>query len=302
MSENNLKQLIQTGTPQQIIKNEQVAKKFMHIYAVVNGIKDPARANAFYEAEMFHFLKIVNDSSNIASCTKLSLYGIFMDVAVSGLSFDPSMKHLYIVPFKTNVGTKDNPKWEKRAALQISGYGELLLRQLQGQIKYADNPVIVYEGDEFKYGSKNGSVVLEHMAVLPRKSQNMVACYIKITRHDDTVDYKVMTFDELMSLKKFSKEPNSLAWNAGIAGMFQAKAIKHAFKNYPKLRTGNFTKLESETIDTPITEEETEINYDIEDMSTTEVIAQDTAAMQPPPQEKPKPQPETVVFTEDDDF
>lgn len=235
--------------PSHLIRSEAVSKQFTTLYAKIHGIKNMAKAQAFCEAEQHHFLKIINDNPKIASCTKLSLYGIFMDVAVSGLSFDPTMRHLYIVPFNTNVGTRDNPKWENRAALQISGQGELLLRMMQGQVKYADNPVIVYEGDEFKYGTRDGKLVLDHVACIPRKSNNIIACYLRITRHDDTVDYKVMTNEDIQQLRKFSKDPNSVAWTTGIAGMVQAKTIKHAFKSYPKLRVGEFSKMESETIE-----------------------------------------------------
>ncbi len=262
-TKNQLMQLIQTATPSQLISSEAVGDRFKNLYAVIHGIKNPARAAAFYQAEQFHFLKLVNDNKNLRECTKLSLYGVFMDVAVNGLSFDPSMKHLYIVPYNVNVGTKQAPKWEKRAALQISGYGELLLRTIQGQIKYADNPVIVYEGDEFKFGSRDGKIILDHVAVIPRKSDTIVACYLKITRHDDTVDYKVMTWADICQLRKFSKDENSLAWTTGIAGMVQAKTIKHAFKNYPKIRVGEFSKLESETIDTDVEDQTEGIDYGI---------------------------------------
>ena len=244
-----LMQLINTATPSQLIDSDQVADRFKELYQVVHGIKDPRVADAFYTAEKFHFLKLVNDNGNLQSCTKLSLYGIFMDVAVSGLSFDPSMKHLYIVPYNVNVGTNENKRWEKRAALQISGYGELLLRQLQGQVKYVDNPVIVYEGDEFRFGTRDGKTLVEHMATIPRRTDNIIAAYICITRHDDTRDYKVMTMEDIQKLRKFSKDPNSKAWTDGLSGMVIAKTIKHAFKNYPKVRMGKFTELASDTVE-----------------------------------------------------
>ena len=120
-NQNNLMQVITTSSPSQLINHPLVADRFKSLYQTIHGIKDPAIAESFLKAEQFHFLKLVNDSANLKACTPLSLYGVFMDVAVSGLSFDPSMKHLYIVPFNTNVGTRDQPKWEKRAALQISG-------------------------------------------------------------------------------------------------------------------------------------------------------------------------------------
>lgn len=233
----------------QLVKSREVRSQFVNLYAKIHGITNLAKAQAFCEAETYHFLKIVNDSKELSACTKLSLYGVFMDVAVSGLSFDPTMRHCYVVSFNTNVGTKENKKWEKRANLMISGQGELILRTMQGQVKYADNPVLVYEGDKFEYGTWDGKVRLNHVAVIPRKSEQIIACYIKITRHDDTTDYKVLTMDELMNLRKFSKDPNSLAWTSGLAGMMQAKTIKHAFKSYPKVRVGSFSKQESEVVD-----------------------------------------------------
>src|SRR5690606_20361129 len=114
--------------------------------------------------------------------------------------------------------TRDNPQWEKRAALQISGYGELLLRTLQGQIKYADNPVLVYEGDEFQFGTRDGKTILNHVACIPRKTDNIIAAYIKITRYDDTFDYKVMAMEDVRKIQKFSKDPKSKAWTDGLAG------------------------------------------------------------------------------------
>lgn len=288
-----LMQLITNASASQLLDSPLVADRFKELYQKIHGIRDTTVADAFYTAEKFHFLKIVNDSTNIAACTKLSLYGIFMDVAVSGLSFDPSMKHLYIVPYNTNVGTKDAPRWEKRAALQISGYGELLLRQIQGQVKYADNPVIVYDCDEFKFGSRNGSTILDHVALIPRKEDaKIVACYIKITRHDNSIDYKVMTMEDLLALKKFSKDPNSLAWTSGLAGMMHSKTIKHAFKNYPKLRVGEFSQLQSEVIDTETGEVTSSIiDYGFAESTPIAIESAPVGGQIPQVQEIPEPLP-----------
>ncbi|MFB6453749.1 recombinase RecT [Chitinophaga sp. Hz27] len=238
-----------------VIENILVSERFIELYQVVNGIRHRRTAEAFYETEKYHFLKLVQGNDNLQQCTKLSLYGVFMDVAVSGLSFDPTMKHVYIVPYNVNSGTKNEPVWEKRASLQISGYGELLLRTLQGQVKYTDSPVVVYEGDHFKYGNMNGQSILEHVATIPRTSNNIIAAYIRIVRHDDTADYKVMAREDIDRLKKFSKDPNSKAWTDGFHGMVEAKIIKHAFKNYPKVRVGEFTKLSSDIVDAEPTPE-----------------------------------------------
>lgn len=251
MEQNNklsLVEKLQAATPSHLVTLPEVADRFKNIYMVMNG-GNAAVANTKYEAEKFHFMKLIQDKKDLQQCTKLSLYGVFLDMAVNGLSFDPGQKHAYVVSFNTNVGTKNDPKWEKRATLMISGYGELHMRTRQGQIKYADNPVLVYEGDEFRYGTKDGKVFLDHVATFPRKSDNIIACYLRIERNDGSVDYKVFGIDEVLKLKAFSKDPNSLAWTSGLPGMIQAKTIKHAFKSYPRMRLGEFSQLHSAIID-----------------------------------------------------
>lgn len=242
---------IESASAAQLANIPEVADRFKHIYSVIHG-RDTDKATLKYEAEKFHFMKLLQDKPELQQCSKLSLYGCFLDMAVNGLSFDPSMKHAYVVSFNTNVGNKQQPKWEKRAVLMISGYGELQMRQRQGQIKYADNPIIVYEGDEFRHGTKDGKVFLEHIAAFPRKSDSIIACYVRLERNDGSVDYKVLSIEEIMKLRNFSKDPNSKAWTDGLPGMVQAKTIKHAFRSYPKMRLGDFSQLQSQIIDEEI--------------------------------------------------
>lgn len=242
-------QQLNEATASQIVNIPVVAERFKNLYVTFNG-KDSKR---FYEAEKFHFAKIIQDNPKIAACTKLSLYGCFLDMAVSGLSFDPAMKHAYITPQGVNIGTKQSPVWEQRAQVRISGIGELVIREKQGQIKYADNPVLVYEGDKFMTGTKDNALYISHEVAHPRKPDAaIIACYLRITRADDSVDYKVITMPEVEKLRKFSKDPDSKAWTDGLPGMVQAKCVKHAFRTYPKIRMiGNtkFTELASKAID-----------------------------------------------------
>lgn len=247
----NILQKINGSTPALLATIPEVADRFKSIYSVMNG-KDIEKAAAKYEAEKFHFQKSIQDKPELQQCTKLSLYGCFLDMAVNGLSFDPTMKHAYMVSFNINVGTKDSPKWEKRAQLMISGYGELHMRVLQKQVKCADNPILVYEGDKFVHGTRNGHVLLEHEAVHPRKADaEIIACYLRIERTDGTIDYKVLGINEVMNFKHYSKSPNGDAWNKdkGLPGMIQAKTLKHAFKSYPKMRLGEFSQLVTNIVD-----------------------------------------------------
>lgn len=255
-------QKIENATPSGVVTLPEVADRFQQLYRVMNG-RDKEAAQIKYEAEKFHFMKILQEKPELQQCTKLSLYGAFLDMAVSGLSFDPALKHGYLVSFNIKNGTdaKGNDIWEKRASVQISGPGELIIRVQQKQIKYADNPVLVYEGDEFSRGVRDNVPFLNHTAVIPRKSNTIIACYVRLERLDGSTDYKVMDIADIMRLKEFSKQQNSLGWSEkGLPGMVETKTIKHAFRSYPKMKLGQFTRLESDIIDP---EDKFEIDYGI---------------------------------------
>lgn len=271
----------------------EVGDKFKHLYQVMHGVNN---GSVFYESEKFHFAKLIQENKSLQECSKLSLYGVFMDVAVSGLSFDPNAKQVYIVPFNTNIGTKNSPKWEKRASLMISGYGELALRIKQKQVLHVDNPVLVYEGDEFVTGTRGGGFYLEHKSVIPRKSDNIIACYLRIVRVDGSIDYSYLSMEEIQALRKFSKDPNSKAWTDGLPGMVKSKTIKHAFKTYPKIKIGDYSQQETNTIEAEVVEEKP-IDYGIgEDNQTEEAeVLNDESFM------AQTEKVETVTF-EDDDF
>lgn len=295
-----IKQL-EAARPAQIVDLPEVADRFKKLYLTFNG-KDGGR---HYEAEKFHFAKTLQEKPALQQCTKLSLYGCFLDMAVHGLSFDPSMKHAYLVPYNHKVkGPNGVETWEKRAQLQISGQGELLMRANSGQIKYADNPILVYDGDMFRFGTRNEKVFVEHEAAFPRQTDNIIACYIKIVRNDDSVDYKVISMEEVAKLRKFSKDPNSTAWTDGLPGMVQAKCIKHAFRSYPKMRSlarAQFSALASETIDQEEDGAAPGDIYGIEDPAGNDLPASQPTVIIPSkePGSKPAKQP---VIVDDDSF
>ena len=132
---------------------------------------------------------------------RLSLYGAFMDLSIQGLSLDPSRKLAYLMLDNVNVGTKENQKWEKRAKLQISPYGELYLRQEYGQIREVDNPEVVFEGEKFsKVTGKEGTIVY-HEITYPRPTTRIIACYIRMVKHNGSIDYYIMDLPMMERLR-----------------------------------------------------------------------------------------------------
>lgn len=246
--------------PGEMISAESTAERFVQLFNKVHGTEKGAN---IYEQERFHFMKLIQEKNDLQQCDTISLYGCFLDTAVDGLSLDPSRKLTYIIPENVNVGTKDSPKWIKRARRVISPYGELALRQKYGQIKYADDPVIVYAGDKFSPGTDaTGKKFVSYEAKIPNDSNEIIGGFIRIVRVDGSVDFYWMTNRDIVRLKGYSERKNRGTANALYSssstgsidpGFFAAKLIKHAFKSFPKIQIGG-TMTKIEDVEEPIIE------------------------------------------------
>lgn len=256
-----------------------VRDKFIDIY---NTLWGTGTGEAAYERESRFFNRLLSDNADLQKGTHFSLFTAFIDLAVCGLSLEPGARALcYLIgrnqktspkldahgrPMKDSKGYPVY-NWEGRVVLTVSAYGELVLRERSGQIRHADNPVLVYEGDEFSFSDKGGRKEVEYVCHLPHTGKRIVACYLRITRADGSVDYSVMTEEDWVRLAQYSARQNRSGANAlygvdqkGIVnidpGFLMAKCIKHAFKTYPKVRVGRGTELQSQQTE----EQEIEIN------------------------------------------
>lgn len=269
--------------PMAIVTDQRVRDKFIQIYDTMWAPSTDVTGEAAYERESRSFNRILGEKEDIRkTCTRFSIFTSFLDIAISGLSVEPGTRaQAYLLARKVAVG-KDpqNPQrniYQTMCVLTVSGYGEMVLRARCGQIRHADNPVIVYAEDSFEFGEHNGSKFVNYTCRLPHTSGNIVAAFMKITRNDGTIDYAVLLPADWQRLANYSARQNRYYdKNAGRyvdgkandlysanggqidTGFLAAKLIKHAFKAYPKARVGRGTQLESQQV-----EEQPEITDDI---------------------------------------
>ncbi len=252
--------------PMEVVKDDLVRQRFIDLYGALWG---EANAEAAYEREAIHFNRLLADSAYLKACTPVSIFIAFIDLAVCGLSVEPGVRALaYLQPRGFKTGAKDgNNKdvYEQRCTLTISGYGELIQRTRAGQIRHADNPVIVYEGDGFSFTDHNGTKSVEYTLNINHNPQKPVACFMRITRADGSIDYAVLLEEDWRRLAGYSGRANK-KWDNNIkeyvetpnalyvsgeggridSGFLMAKCIKHAFKTYPKMRIGRGTTYEAD--------------------------------------------------------
>lgn len=263
--------------PTEIVRNDNVRDKFIQIYEAMWTPSTGTSGESAYERESRNFNRLLSEKEDVRKkCSKFSLFTAFLDVAISGLSLDPGTRaQAYLLARSVAVetvyegGQKKN-RYETQCVLTVSGYGELVLRARCGQIRHADNPVIVYQEDSFEFGECNGQKFVNYTCRLPHTSGAIVACFMKITRADGSIDYSVMLPEDWMRLSSYSARQNSKynnqthQWEDGRAnalytaaggqidpGFLIAKCIKHAFKSYPKARVGRGTQLESQQTEEP---------------------------------------------------
>lgn len=293
-------------TPLQILENDKVEQKFITMF---NGIHGSDRGELIYNKEKVNYQKLISENSELATCSKISIYTSFLDIAVNGLSLDNTggKSHCYLIPRNVKSGRKDQQGkdiYEKRVTVSVTGYGELTMRMRAGQIKYADNPVVVFDGDTFiPELDINGAKKITYQAKVPRPATaRVIGAFIRIIRTDNSIDYQWLLEGDIVRLSHYSAKNNSYwdnttrqrvignanelftSFNGSIdPGFLEAKMIKHAFDAYPKVMTGRSTVFEAEIAEEPV------IDYGIEETEAEEVkdttiaFGEDSTDQTPPP-------------------
>lgn len=268
--------------PLDIVTNDIVRQRFIQIYDTLWG-----NGEAAYERESSFFNRILSDDEKLQRATRFSIFTSFIDLAISGLSLEPGAKALcYLQGRNHKIGVDQNNKniYEGRMVLTVSGYGELVMRARCGQIRYADNPVIVYDGDEFSFSDGSDGKKLNYVCNISHDTSKIRACYLRITRADGSIDFSVMLEEDWKRLQGYSERNNKRwdnsrrQWVPGEAnelygaktgkidtGFLMAKCIKHAFRTYPKVRIGKYTAMESEQIDNIQRQQEIDDFYGVAD-------------------------------------
>lgn len=295
--------------PLDIARHPIVKERFIQIHETLWG-----NGEAAYERESIYFNKALRDNDNgkLQKATPFSIFTAFIDLAVCGLSLEPGTRALaYLMGRNVNIGTREQARWEGRCVLTVSAYGELVMRTRAGQIRHADNPVLVYDNDEFSFRDTDGRKSVSYTCNLPHTGHNITACYLRITRADGSIDYSVMFPEDWCRLAGYSQKQNRGRANElygmdgnGIVhidpGFLMAKCIKHAFKSYPKVRIGRGTELQSQQIDEQPQLSDEDI-YGV-DPDTGEIKEPSAPVPQPFGDPDPAPQGVTVATDEEEGF
>ena len=249
--------------------------KFIEVYSQKFGAET---AEAFYEEQRGYFLNELTSGPYkqlLQDAKGSSIYFAFLFLAINNLSLEKGLSTTcYLECRRIKVGERVDEKsgkkvniYESNAVITVTGYGEIILRQRAGQIRSVDNPKVVYDCDSFRFGERDGRSYVEYEKAIPRPSgAKVIACYVRIIKKDNSVDYFVLDTDEILRLKQYSgkanqywdnekrmfvQRPNALYGKQTDGsdidtGFLKSKTVKHAFKGYPKLSIGYGGALEAD--------------------------------------------------------
>ena len=244
--------------PVKLPEHEKVREQWVSTFSKIHRI-DIETASTICDRETIYWKKSLSVDDKLKSCSKLSLYSAFLELAVNGLSLQPGSKsECFLEPRGTKSG-KDQigqDVYIQLCFLRITAYGELNMRIMSGQIVRIKNPIVLYDGDHFQPLTDNrGQLIIEYKPVIPRKSNKIYGCWVCIELPGGSLDFKWLLIDDIDRLKKYSTpkyanaKPNALyaSENGGIdPGFLEAKTIKHAMRAYTKLRVGENVAMDDE--------------------------------------------------------
>lgn len=248
-------------TPLKFVEDDKVRQSFINTLSKIHK-KSLDEAEMIYEKESLYIKKAISGNEKLQKCTIISLYSVFTEIAIQGISIQPGQKsEAYLEARNVNIGTKQSPNYIATCTLAITAYGELNMRIKAGQIIRMKNPIVLYEGDHFQpLTNQRGELYIDYKPAIPRKSNKIYGAWVCIELPGNSLDFKWLLEDDIERLKNYSvpkfgnERGNANALytsnNGGIdPGFLEAKTIKHAMRSYTKLRVSDVAKFDDETDD-----------------------------------------------------
>lgn len=170
-----------------------------------------------------------SQGGRLSECTPRSL--VLTIVQASALGLELGTADAYVIPYR------NKKTGELEATLSIGFQGMIKLAKRSGEVDTLKAEV-VYEGEPFVVhsSSDNTRFGYDHSISFPRSKKPIIAVYVRIVRHDGSIDYEVMDADEIEQVKKASRAKMggklSPAWSEWEGEMAKKAVIRRALKRY----------------------------------------------------------------------
>jgi recombinational DNA repair protein RecT len=187
-----------------------------------------------FAQEKLFFLAMVKRNKDLQEATLESLAEAFRQAASVGLSFNPQLAHVYLIPRKAQRGNPNSPI----IAYASPGYRGLLhLAITGGAIKYG-RAEVVYERDHFRFFGPTrepefiaGGASTTNSLTAMRGARVGVFCHAKTLDGESFAD--MMDAAAVEAVRKRSEFPDSLMWKSFPEEGWKKAIIRRAQKTWP---------------------------------------------------------------------
>lgn len=222
------------------VKQEEVlfnAEVVERLHEIISAHRQDVEKNLMLERAFF--LEQVLSDERLKKCTPLSIFMCFAKVMQLNLSFNPQLKHIYLIPYADTL------------TVEVSAYGAAAMKIQAGVISYYDDPVLVYDCDEFSIENQQ----VTHKIAIPDDSAKIVASYIRLYRCDKSVNTVVFTRRDFLDWMNKAIEKNTryckneedkkrvrdlIIERYKQPGFVKAKTLKHAISRIAITTTNKY--------------------------------------------------------------
>jgi phage RecT family recombinase len=185
--------------------------------------KRDGRGELIFERERVLFLKTVNDNPKLQECTRLSVYTAMIQLLASGLSLNE--QQCAIVPRKGVAYWQ--PMYKGRIEQMMDN----------PEVVWVNQPVCVYEGDDFEYEMGEEPKIIRHRPQRDNKGKPLTHVYLIIEYKHGKKMY-IMTKEEVHNVRSYSERykynPEKSAWTTSEPEMWKKSIIHRVYKTFPK--------------------------------------------------------------------
>lgn len=241
-------------------------------YEKTTGKNDGA---ILWERNRIEFMSQLQDNSKLMECDRMSIYMSFTQLGASGLTLSEGMSG--IIPYG------------KKAQFQIFANGRREQLSWLPHINYVNEPVVVREGDEFKYEAGENARIIKHVPELNSKC-DIVAVYMVLDTTSGKKTY-IMDRDEVLNIRdKYSQTYKSYVkkqadgswkdwmdapiWVSSEAEAFKKTIVKRVWKVQPNKssRLKQMEQFEAKEIDqSDIDTEDIDYGIEVDESESSEV-------------------------------
>lgn len=184
--------------------------------------------------EATFLLALVNNTPAIQACTPASITGVLLNIASTGLSLNPVLKLVYVIPRNIKVKTAGGEVWEKRASVEPSYMGLMKLATDTGAVRNFEVHE-VYKGDDFDFDIvEKRPRVHKPYWTLGRERGPMIGVYGYALLADGTVIPEHMGADELKKIQGKSDNAGGSVYTDWQGEMARKSLLKRLQKYIPR--------------------------------------------------------------------